>query len=419
MPDNNSFSLDSNIVKYNLSCNFYDFTTKLLQELYVILLNIDIKHDIEIQLNEFMSNYLFEYDLDPKDLLDIMTSNSHNIFCYSSLIGFFYQHGIGCEIDKTKASEVFFNTIKDNSNQFSLDQINEGITFYDYDDVKKLNNIISRYFYSLFLYKDVIVHRKNNYKLNIRNAEKGDNVSQYYIGNCYRYGINIKHDYNKAIEWYSKSSSEGRNIRAFYSLGYCHDDKDKKKAFELYLKSAKGGYKHALHMVGNYYYYGTYENGILEDKSKAFEWYLKAAKKGHTFSQYLVANYYNDGKYIPKNEEKGFYWNRKAAINGYTDAQYNLAKYYCDNSINKNERKAFIWYLKLANKNSLRAIYIIAKCYRDGICGIDKNLKEATKWFNQFLKFYKNSPITLNDFLNGSNINTFKLRDLNLKSLIF
>ncbi|GBC03074.1 hypothetical protein RclHR1_04980019 [Rhizophagus clarus] len=398
MPDNNSFSSYSNIVKYDLSYNFNDLITNLLQELYVILLNIDIKNDIEVQLNDFMNNFLFEYDLDPKDVFNIMTLNSQNIFYYSSLIGFFYQYGIGCEIDKIKASDIFFNTVKNNSNQVSL------ITSCDDYDIKELNNIISRYFYSIFLYKDVIVHRKNNYKLHIRNAERGDNVSQYYVGNCYRYGINIKHDYNKAVEWYSKSS-EGSNIRAFYSLGYCHDDRDKKKAFELYLKSAKKGYKHALYMVGNYYYYGTYENDILEDKNKAFEWYLKAAKKGHTFSQYLVAIYYNDGKYIPKNEEKGFYWNRKAAINGYIDAQYNLAKYYLDNSINKNERKAFIWYLKLANKNSQRAIYIIAKYYRDGIGGIDKNLKEATKWFNQLLKFYKNSPITLNDFLNGLNIN--------------
>ncbi|CAB4402053.1 unnamed protein product [Rhizophagus irregularis] len=404
---------DFNIIKYNLSRNFNNFITKLLQELYIILLNIDIKHDIEVQLNEFMNNFLFEYELDTKVIFDIMTSNSQNISYYSSLIGFFYQYGIGCEIDKIKASEIFFDTVKNSLNQLSFEKINDEITFYDDDNVKKLNIIISFYLYSLSLYKDIIIHRKNNYKLHIKHAEKGNNISQYYIGNCYRYGINIKYDYNKAIEWYSKSS-EGRNIIATYSLGYCYDHRDKMKALELYLKSAEGGYKHALHMVGNYYYYGY---GILEDKNKAFEWYLKAAKKGHAFSQYLVANYYNDGIYIPKNEEKGFYWIRKAAINGYINAQYNLAKYYLVNSINKNERKAFIWYLILANKNSLRAIYIIAKCYRDGIGGIDKNLEKAIKWFNQFLSFYKNSPITLNDFLNGSNINTFKLS--NLKDLKF
>ncbi|CAG8585441.1 20496_t:CDS:2 [Rhizophagus irregularis] len=207
---------DFNIIKYNLSRNFNNFITKLLQELYIILLNIDIKHDIEVQLNEFMNNFLFEYELDTKVIFDIMTSNSQNISYYSSLIGFFYQYGIGCEIDKIKASEIFFDTVKNSLNQLSFEKINDEITFYDDDN---------------------------------------------------------------------------------------------------------------------------------------------------------------------------------------------------------NERKAFIWYLILANKNSLRAIYIIAKCYRDGIGGIDKNLEKAIKWFNQFLSFYKNSPITLNDFLNGSNINTFKLS--NLKDLKF
>ena len=33
------------------------------------------------------------------------------ILHYSSLIGLFYQHGIGCEIDKAKAFEIYSNAI--------------------------------------------------------------------------------------------------------------------------------------------------------------------------------------------------------------------------------------------------------------------------------------------------------------------
>jgi len=219
-----------------------------------------------------------------------MTSNSQNISCYSSLIGFFYQHGIGCEIDKIKAFEIFSNAVKNNnhkikSNLFSFNQKNDDITFYN-DDIKKLNEIIIKYFYSLFLYKDVILYRKDNYQLYIKDAEKGDVVLQYYIGNCYYYGINIDRDYNEAIEWYSKSS-RGGNFKAIYKLSCCHDfgygvKKDEKKAFELFLKSAKGGNYLALCMVGNCYYYGK---GILKDENKAFEWYLKAAVKGENMFQ--------------------------------------------------------------------------------------------------------------------------------------
>ena len=78
-----------------------------MQELDIILLTLD-SEIIEIrQLNEFVDNFLFEYDLDPKSILEIMTSNSQNIFCYSSLIGFFYQYGIGCEVDRAKAFEIY------------------------------------------------------------------------------------------------------------------------------------------------------------------------------------------------------------------------------------------------------------------------------------------------------------------------
>src|SRR5436190_19949998 len=98
---NNIFSPESNIVKYETSSFkfnittspsliinnilfFNNFTTKflreLLQELYIILLNIGFANYNIDQLNEFVNNFLFEYDLDAKSILEIMTSNSQNIF---------------------------------------------------------------------------------------------------------------------------------------------------------------------------------------------------------------------------------------------------------------------------------------------------------------------------------------------------
>ena len=87
-----------------------DSIKELLYELYTILLNTEVKelyyskyNDVENKLKKFINNFLFEYDLDPKIIL---TSSSQNISYYSSLIGFFYQQGIGCEVDKTKAFEI-------------------------------------------------------------------------------------------------------------------------------------------------------------------------------------------------------------------------------------------------------------------------------------------------------------------------
>jgi TPR repeat protein len=375
---------------------FVKYINELLQELYTLLLNLESNDDID-HLYKFINNFLFEYDLDPNNIFKFMIIQPE---CHSSLIGFFYQHGIGCEIDNNKAFEIFSNSIK---RKYESNQ--EGASdFYYYgnndtsklvNNTNELNEIILQYFYIIFLYEDIISYRKKNYKLHIKDAENGDNVSQYYIGNCYRNGSNIKKDYNLAIDWYLKSS-EGGNIKAMYELGLCCDHgygvtKDEKKAFDLYLKSAEGGYKHAIKNVGLRYSNG---HGTLKDENKAFEWHLRAAKKGHGVSQYFVANHY-----FYYDEEKGFYWIRKAAINGNVDAQFELAEYYLNNSINKDEKKAFKWYLKLANDHEHRAIYSVAKCYRDGI-GIDKNTEESSAWFRKYIG--EKDSFALNDFLNGT-----------------
>ncbi|RIA83761.1 hypothetical protein C1645_742824 [Glomus cerebriforme] len=403
LENNISSSNSENIINYELTTNsplITKFFKELLQELYTFLINMEAFYINEnFHLYEITNNYLLDYELDPKDVLEIMTSNSQNIFYYSSLIGYFYQYGIGCKVNNDKALEIFTNAIK-TTTRFSFNQKNDVMTELT-DDITKLNETILQYYYSLFLYKDVIIRRKNNYKFNIKNAEKGDPISQFYIGNCYYYGINVQTDYNKIFEWYSRSS-KGGNIRAMYKLGNCYNYgigviKEKKKAFKFYLKSASEKFANASFMIGDCYRQG---NGILKDGNKAFEWYLIAAEKGHRSSQYIVANYY-----ISKCEEKWFYWNRKAAINGEINAQYKLAEYYLDNLINKNESKAFKWYLKLANQNKLKAVYLVAKCYRDGI-GTEKNLNEATKWIEKYVSLYayKKPPITINDFLNGNGL---------------
>jgi len=62
----------SNIIEYETSSFKFDtmspsntkFLKELLQELYAILLNLDFAKDDINQLNIFINNSLFEYDLD-------------------------------------------------------------------------------------------------------------------------------------------------------------------------------------------------------------------------------------------------------------------------------------------------------------------------------------------------------------------
>src|SRR5207253_2872827 len=105
-------------------------------------------------------------------------------------------------------------------------------------------------------------------------AKKGDSEALYNSGNCYLNGIRTDKNEKKAFKWYLKSAIGGC-AKAQFGLGYCYfngigTDKNEKKAFEWYLKSAIAGCGEGQCNLGWY----CYLNGIGTDKDekKAFEW---------------------------------------------------------------------------------------------------------------------------------------------------
>lgn len=112
-------------------------------------------------------------------------------------------------------------------------------------------------------------------------------TAQYNLGVCYKYGIGVKADLEKAIIWLSKSAEQG-NKDAKYELGLCYEfgkgvQKDLPKAIELYSESAElylfdDGNPHAQFRLGHCYERG---NGVSKNVSKAREWYTKAANQGN------------------------------------------------------------------------------------------------------------------------------------------
>ena len=66
----------------------------------------------------------------------------------------------------------------------------------------------------------------------------------------------IQKNHNKTFVWYSKLSEKGNIQTTYYGHGTI---KDGKKAFELYLKSTKVGYRLALYLIGYCYHDGSAE----------------------------------------------------------------------------------------------------------------------------------------------------------------
>ncbi len=74
------------------------------------------------------------------------------------------------------------------------------------------------------------------------------------IGNMYYHGQGVRQDYNKALECYTKSASQG-NADSLYSLGYMYKNglgvqKDLNKAIEMLLKAADQGNTIAQNSIG-------------------------------------------------------------------------------------------------------------------------------------------------------------------------
>ncbi|CAG8684704.1 14621_t:CDS:2, partial [Rhizophagus irregularis] len=212
---NNSIIESSNNVKSESSSLKFDIIAKnpliinkifkeLLQELHdIILLNIeDYTTD---QLNEFIYNFLLEYDLDPKNVFEIMTNNLQPIFYYSSLIGIFYQYGIGCEVDEIKASKIFFNTVKNNQKVIVPDQFTFDISFFDIKDNK---------------------NESKAFKWYMQLANKKKLKAIYIIAKWYRDGIGTDKNLKEATTWikkYELSKSYGKPQITLKNFLNCSD----------------------------------------------------------------------------------------------------------------------------------------------------------------------------------------------------
>lgn len=97
------------------------------------------------------------------------------------------------------------------------------------------------------------------------------------VGFCYNHGVGVKKNIKEGIKWYKKGAKLG-DFLAEYNLGLCFEKgegelkKNEKKAFDLYLRSAKQKHEDAVLKV--IYYYEN-AKGIKKDIKAANRWKLK------------------------------------------------------------------------------------------------------------------------------------------------
>ena len=108
----------------------------------------------------------------------------------------------------------------------------------------------------------------------------------------------------------------------WYRIGKMHcyglgTEQDYEKAFQWFLKSSQEGHKFAQYSLANLYYYG---NSVEKDLSQGFLWYQKSASQGQPYASYAAAQMYSKGEYVAENKETAqrYY---KAALSGFLELE--------------------------------------------------------------------------------------------------
>src|SRR5436190_16627246 len=136
----------------NVSKDDEKFLKGFLYDFYLRVINVTYFNDsFEKDLCEWAKNTLKNDKKNAVKILEIMQKYKEGEIWFSSIIGFFNQHGIGCDVDKNKALEMYLLTIK-----HKLSQI--------------INNTIAKYLLSIFYYKDIILAKRDPANLTIEHS---------------------------------------------------------------------------------------------------------------------------------------------------------------------------------------------------------------------------------------------------------
>ncbi|RHZ60988.1 hypothetical protein Glove_350g114 [Diversispora epigaea] len=325
-----------------------DYNIIFIKKLFEFFINVFKTQSLEIQ-PIVIKNYVREHNLNPVKILHKMIRYP-SYYWFTSLIGFFYQFGIGTVIDNQMAFK-FFNLASNERIYMKNISLKK---FYDINEEIGTMYLAHIYFYGRGVEKDL----KKSFRIYSKVADEGSSIALNRVAYCYDFGFGVEKSEEKAFELYLKSAKKG-SIVAQYNVGECYKDgigiaKDEIKGFQLQLKIALTGNLDAIHNIGYCYEYGI---GVDVDKKEAFKWYFKGAGKGDPMTQHNLGTCYKNSIGIDEEDHiKSFEWYRRSAENGCADGQYMVGKsFYEGYGTGKDIVKAIYWSNKAKENGNINA----------------------------------------------------------------
>lgn len=185
---------------------------------------------------------------------------------------------------------------------------------------------------------------------NVKLANNGSVFSNMLVASCYRMGIGVSKDVNKAVPfliaaakkdcvsaqrdlaliylnskkmqdalaWFKKGVDNGDVVCTFYYGKMLAEGvgvkKDPKGGANYLLQAADAGFSQAIYEVGNCYMNG---DGLTKNAEQAVKWYKQAAGKGVSKAQWVLAQCYREGNGTPINYDQALYWYAESLSKGY------------------------------------------------------------------------------------------------------
>ena len=152
-------------------------------------------------------------------------------------------------------------------------------------------------------------------------AEADDAKAQNNLGYMYLNGIGVEKDFKKAFHWYRKSATQGV-AEAQHSLGFIYAEglgtaAVPTLALKWYRLAAEQGLSQAQF---NLAYMHENSIGIRRDDEEVLKWYTAAAQQGNLVAQNKLGNMYLSGNGTGIDLLQAYAWFGVAVAGGYEQA---------------------------------------------------------------------------------------------------
>ena len=174
---------------------------------------------------------------------------------------------------------------------------------------------------TLSIYENTEEEKVEQVRVLERLWDAGFTVAAHQLGKCWRDGLGVLPDDEKAESWFRRGAEAGYDFSQ-YALGkLLQSQKRIDEAVSWYEKAAAQGNLYAAYQLGKLYLQGKQ---VPKDVAKALEYLTQAAEQGSQYAQYTLGKLYLMGEDMSQDREQAYSWLWESASQGNEYAQFLL-----------------------------------------------------------------------------------------------